>query len=46
MKWDGVACASSSYLSIAQCYYSTDIDSDCNNINTYDATVSCCKHIA
>ena len=45
MKWDDVNCASSSYLSIAQCYYSTYIDSGCTNSNSYDATVYCCKII-
>ena len=43
MKWDDVNCASSSYLSIAQCLYSTYIDSGCTNSNSYDATVYCCK---
>ena len=43
MKWDDVNCASSSYLSIAQCTYSTIIDSGCVNSNSYDATVYCCK---
>ena len=43
MKWDDVNCASSSFLSIAQCYYSTYIDSGCTNSNNYDATVYCCK---
>ena len=43
MKWDDVNCASSSYLSIAQCSYSTYIDSGCTNTNSYDATVYCCK---
>uniref|UniRef100_A0A1X7U078 SRCR domain-containing protein n=1 Tax=Amphimedon queenslandica TaxID=400682 RepID=A0A1X7U078_AMPQE len=41
MKWDDVNCASSSYLSIAQCSYSTNIDSGCVNNNSYDATVYC-----
>ena len=45
MKWDDVNCASSSYLSIAQCSYSTYIDSGCTNSNSYDATVYCCKTI-
>ena len=45
MKWDDVNCASSSYLSIAQCSYSTYIDSGCTNSNSYDATVYCCKII-
>ena len=43
MKWDDVNCASSSYLSIAQCSYSSYIDSGCTNSNSYDATVYCCK---
>ena len=43
MKWDDVNCASSSYISIAQCSYSTYIDSGCTNSNSYDATVYCCK---
>uniref|UniRef100_A0A1X7SL58 SRCR domain-containing protein n=1 Tax=Amphimedon queenslandica TaxID=400682 RepID=A0A1X7SL58_AMPQE len=34
MKWDDVNCASSSYLSIAQCSYSTIIDSGCVNNTT------------
>ena len=46
MEWDDVNCASSSYLSIAQCYYSTIIDSGCTNSNSYDATVYCCKTIS
>uniref|UniRef100_A0A1X7SXN5 SRCR domain-containing protein n=1 Tax=Amphimedon queenslandica TaxID=400682 RepID=A0A1X7SXN5_AMPQE len=41
MKWDDVNCVSSSYLSIAQCTYSTYIDSGCVNRNSYDATVYC-----
>ena len=45
MKWDDVNCASSSYLSIAQCSYSTYIDYGCINSNSYDATVYCCKII-
>ena len=45
MKWDDVNCASSSYLSIAQCSYSTYIDSGCTNSNSYDATVYCCKFL-
>ena len=45
MLWDDFYCASSSYLSIAQCSYSTDIDSGCTNSNSYDATVYCCKTI-
>ena len=45
MKWNYVNCASSSYLSIAQCSYSTYIDSGCTNSNSYDATVYCCKTI-
>ena len=45
MKWDDVNCASSSYLSIAQCSYSTYIYSGCTNSNSYDATVYCCKTI-
>ena len=45
MKWDDVNCASSSYLSIAQCSYSTYIDSGCTNSNSYDATVYCCKFV-
>ena len=43
MKIDDVSCSSSSYLSIAQCSFSTYIDSGCNNSNSYDATVYCCK---
>ena len=45
MKWNDVYCASSSYMSIAQCYYSTNIDSGCTNSNSYDATVYCCKFV-
>ena len=41
MKIDDVNCASSNYLSIAQCSFSTTIDSACTN--SYDATVYCCK---
>ena len=44
MKWDDVDCASNTYLSIAQCYYSTYIDSGCTN--SYDATVYCCKFVS
>ena len=43
MKIDDVNCASSNYLSIAQCSFSTYIDSGCTNTNSYDATVYCCK---
>ena len=43
MKWDDVSCSSSNYLSIAQCSYSTYIDSGCRYSNSYDATVYCCK---
>ena len=43
MKIDDINCASSSYLSIAQCSFSTIIDSGCTNANSYDATVYCCK---
>ena len=45
MKWDDVNCGSSSYLSIAQCGYSTYIDSGCVNSNSYDATIYCCKTV-
>ena len=46
MKWDDVNCASSSYLSIAQCSYSTYISGySCIYSNSYDATVYCCKII-
>ena len=45
MKWDDVNCASTSYLSIAQCTYSTYIDNGCINSNSYDATVYCCKFL-
>ena len=43
MKIDDVICSSSNYLSIAQCSFSTIIDSGCTNSNSYDATVYCCK---
>ena len=43
-KWDDFSCADSNYLSVAQCTYSTSIDSDCNSDST-DATVTCCKFI-
>ena len=43
MKMDDVICANSNYLSIAQCSFSTYIDSGCTNTNSYDATVYCCK---
>ena len=43
MKMDDFSCGSSSYLSIAQCSFSTYIDSGCTNSNSYDATVYCCK---
>ena len=46
MKWDDVDCASNTYLSIAQCYYSTYIDGGCTNTNSYDATVYCCKFVS
>ena len=38
-----VDCSSSNYISIAQCSFSTDIGSGCTDINSYDATVYCCK---
>ena len=43
-KWDDFSCANSNYLSVAQCTYSTVIDSDCNSDST-DATVTCCKYM-
>ena len=45
MKMDDLNCASSNYLSIFQCSFSTYIDSGCTNTNSYDATVYCCKCI-
>ena len=44
MKMDDINCASSSYLTIYQCSFSTYIDSGCINTNSYDATVYCCKY--
>ena len=41
INWSNVNCASSHYLSIAQCSYSTYIDSGCYYLS--DATVYCCK---
>ena len=43
MKMDDLDCASSNYLTIFQCSFSTYIDSGCTNTNSYDATVYCCK---
>ena len=43
MKMDDLNCASSNYLTIFQCSFSTYIDSGCTNTNSYDATVYCCK---
>ena len=45
MKMDDLNCASSNYLTIFQCSFSTYIDSGCINTNSYDATVYCCKCI-
>ena len=45
MKMDDLNCASSNYLTIFQCSFSTYIDSECANTNSYDATVYCCKCI-
>ena len=42
---DDLNCASSNYLTIFQCSFSTYIDSGCTNTNSYDATVYCCKSI-
>ena len=43
MKIDDLNCASSNYLTIFQCSFSTYIDSGCTNTNSYDATVYCCE---
>ena len=43
MKMDDLNCASSNYLTIFQCSFSTSIDSGCTNTNSYDATVYCCE---
>ena len=45
MKIDDLDCANSTYLTIFQCSFDTYIDSGCNNTNSYDATVYCCKSI-
>ena len=45
MTMDDLNCASSNYLTIFQCSFSTYIDSGCTNTNAYDATVYCCKCI-
>ena len=45
MKIDDLDCANSTYLTIFQCSFDTYIDSGCNNSNSYDATVYCCKSI-
>ena len=45
MKIDDLNCASSNYLTIFQCSFSTYIDSGCINTNSFDATVYCCKCI-
>ena len=45
MKMDDLNCASSNYLTIFQCSFSTIIDSGCTNTNSFDATVYCCKCI-
>uniref|UniRef100_A0A1X7UFK0 SRCR domain-containing protein n=1 Tax=Amphimedon queenslandica TaxID=400682 RepID=A0A1X7UFK0_AMPQE len=39
-KWDDFNCDDSNFLSVAQCTYSTAIDSDCSSDST-DATVTC-----
>ena len=39
---DDVDCAIN-YLTLLQCSFSTYIDSECTNTNSYDATVYCCK---
>ena len=41
---DDLNCASSNYLTIFQCSFSTIIDSGCTNTNSYDATVYCCEY--
>ena len=45
VKMDNLNCASSNYLTIFQCSFSTYIDSGFTNTNSYDATVYCCKCI-
>ena len=45
MKMDDLNCASSNYLTIFQCSFSTYIDSGCTNTNSKDATVYCCECI-
>ena len=42
---DDLNCASSNYLTIFQCSFSTYIDYGCTNTNSYDATVYCCESI-
>ena len=43
MILDNVSCDNNNYLTILQCSYSTYIDSECTNTNSYDATVFCCE---
>ena len=43
MILDDVNCPHNNYLTILQCSFSTSIDSGCNNNNSYDSTVDCCK---
>ena len=45
MKKNDLNYASSNYLIILQCSFSTIIDSGCTNTHSYDATVYCCKCI-
>ena len=41
---DNLSCISNNYLTIFQCSFSTIIDSECTNTNSYDATVYCCEY--
>ena len=43
MLLNNVNCSHNNFIHILQCSYSTIINSDCNNTNSYDATVYCCE---
>ena len=45
MKMDKLNCSNRNYLTIFQCSFSTDINSECNNADSCDATVYCCECI-
>ena len=45
MKMDKLNCSNRNYLTIFQCSFSTDINSECSNTDSCDATVYCCECI-